>query len=85
MGLEQAAIVLAGAFAGGIVNGLTGFGTAITALGIWVYAIPPTPAASLSIICAAVSQTQTLHLIWRSIQWKRVLCFAIPGAIGVPI
>jgi uncharacterized membrane protein YfcA len=85
MGPEQVAIVLAGALAGGIVNGLTGFGTAITALGIWVYGIPPTAAASLAIICAAVSQTQTLHLIWRSIQWKRVLCFVIPGTIGVPI
>jgi uncharacterized protein len=85
MGLEQVAIVLAGALAGGVVNGLTGFGTAITALGIWVYGIPPTAAASLAIICAAVSQTQTLHLIWRAIQWKRVLCFVGPGVIGVPI
>lgn len=85
MGLEQASIVLAGALAGGIVNGMTGFGTAITALGIWVYGIPPTAAASLAIICAAVSQTQTLHLIWHSIQWKRVLCFVVPGIVGVPI
>lgn len=85
MGPEQVAIVLAGALAGGIVNGLTGFGTAITALGIWVYGIPPAAAASLSIICAAVSQTQTLHLIWRSIQWKRVLWFVVPGTVGVPI
>ena len=85
MGWEQVAIVLAGALAGGIVNGLTGFGTAITALGIWVYGIPPTAAASLAIICAVVSQTQTLHLIWRAIQWKRVLCFVVPGVIGVPI
>lgn len=85
MGLDQALIVLAGALAGGVVNGLTGFGTAITALGIWVYGISPTAASSLAIICAAVSQTQTLHLIWRSIQWKRVLCFVIPGVVGVPI
>jgi uncharacterized protein len=85
MGSEQVMIVLAGALAGGIVNGLTGFGTAITALGIWVYAIPPTAASSLAIICSVVSQTQTLHLIWRSIQWKRVLCFVIPGVLGVPI
>lgn len=85
MGLGQGLIVLAGALAGGIVNGLTGFGTAITALGIWVYGIPPTAAASLAIICAAVSQTQTLHLIWRAIQWRRVLCFVVPGVIGVPI
>lgn len=85
MGLEQTSIVLAGALAGGIVNGLTGFGTAITALGIWLYAMPPTAAASLAIICSVVSQTQTLHLIWRSIQWRRVLCFVIPGVLGVPL
>jgi uncharacterized protein len=85
MGLDQVLIVLAGALAGGIVNGLTGFGTAITTLGIWVYGISPTAASSLAIICSAVSQTQTVHLIWRSIQWKRVLGFVIPGVIGVPI
>ena len=46
MEFAQAAFLVAGALAGGIVNGLTGFGTAITALGIWVYAIPPTDASS---------------------------------------
>jgi hypothetical protein len=85
MASEQVAILLAGALAGGIVNGLTGFGTAITALGIWLYAIPPTAAASLAIICSVVSQLQTLHLIWRAIQWRRVLIFVIPGVLGVPI
>ena len=85
MELAQAAFLVAGALAGGIVNGLTGFGTAITALGIWVYAIPPTDASSLSIICSTVSQTQNLHLIWRSIEWKRVLFFVIPGLFGVPL
>lgn len=85
MELAQAAFIVAGALAGGIVNGLTGFGTAITALGIWVYAIPPTDASSLSIICSTVSQTQNLHLIWRSIEWKRVLFFVIPGLFGVPL
>lgn len=85
MGFEQIAILLAGALAGGVVNGLTGFGTAITALGIWLYAISPTAAASLAIICSVVSQLQTVHLIWRAIQWRRVLVFVIPGLLGVPI
>ena len=85
MGVEQVVILLVGALAGGIVNGLTGFGTAITALGIWVYVIPPTAAASLAIICSIVSQLQTLHLIWRAIDWKRVLFFVLPGLVGVPI
>jgi uncharacterized membrane protein YfcA len=85
MGSVQIAMLLAGALAGGIVNGLTGFGTALTALGIWVYAIPPTAAASLAIICSIVSQLQTLHLIWRAIDWKRVLFFVVPGVLGVPL
>jgi uncharacterized protein len=85
MGSEEIAILLAGALAGGIVNGLTGFGTAITALGIWVYAIAPTTAASLAIVCSVVSQLQTLHLIWRAINWPRVLVFVIPGVVGVPL
>lgn len=85
MGLEQGAIVFAGALAGGVVNGLTGFGTAITALGIWVYAISPAAAASLAIVCAAVSQTQTLHLIWRFIPWQRIMFFVVPGLLGVPL
>jgi len=85
MGLEQVVVVLLGALAGGTVNGLTGFGTALTALGFWLYAIPPSAAASLAIICSVVSQLQTFHLIWRSINWKRVLFFAVPGVLGVPL
>jgi uncharacterized protein len=85
MDAQHVALLLAGALAGGIVNGLTGFGTALTAIGIWIYAIPPTVAASLAIICSVVSQTQTLHLIWRSIDWRRVLFFVVPGVLGVPI
>jgi hypothetical protein len=85
MGSDQIVLVLAGALAGGIVNGLTGFGTAITAMGLWLYALPPTVAASLGIICSVVSQFQTLHLVWGKINWDRVLPFVIPGALGVPI
>ena len=33
-------ILLAGALAGGFVSGLTGFGTALMALGIWLYVMP---------------------------------------------
>jgi uncharacterized membrane protein YfcA len=85
VGIEQIALVLAGALAGGIVNGLTGFGTALTAMGIWLYAVPPTVAASLAILCSVISQLQTLHLIWRAIHWRRVLTFILPGMLGVPI
>jgi uncharacterized protein len=85
MGIEQIALVLAGALAGGLVNGLTGFGTALTALGIWLYAMDPVVASSLVIFCSVFSQLQTMHLIWHSIRWRRVLTFIVPGVIGVPI
>jgi uncharacterized protein len=85
LGLTQVVLVLAGALAGGVVNGLTGFGTGITAMGFWLYAMPPTVAASLSIICSCVSQLQTVHLIWRTIRWRRVLIFVVPGLLGVPV
>ncbi len=79
------AIVFAGALAGGLVNGLTGFGTALTVLGIWLYAIPPTVAATLVILCSITSQLQTLPMIWRTVRWEYVLAFAVPGLLGVPI
>lgn len=39
----------------------------------------------MAIICSVVSQTQTLHLIWRTIRWGRLLPFVVPGVFGVPI
>lgn len=77
--------MLSGALAGGIVNGLTGFGMGLTAVGLWLYALPPTTAASLAIICAAVAQLQTLPMIWPTIRWQYVLPFLIPGIFGVPL
>jgi len=85
MGWQQIVIVFAGALAGGMVNGLTGFGTALTVLGIWLYAIPPTVAATLVILCSTMSQLQTLPMIWRTIRWEYVLAFVVPGLLGVPI
>jgi uncharacterized protein len=85
MGLDRVALILFGAFAGGFVNGLTGFGTGITAMGIWLYAMPPTAAASLSVLTGAMAQLQTLRMIWPAIRWRRVLPFVVPGIFGVPL
>lgn len=85
MSTEQILIVLVGALAAGFVNGLTGFGTGITAMGLWLYAVPPPVAASLVIICSLVAQLQNAALVWRFIAWRRVLPFILPGLAGVPI
>ena len=85
MGLEQILVVLAGALAGGFVAGFAGFGTGITALGIWLYALSPATAASLVIICSVVTQVQTIPVVWKHIEPRRVLPFIVPGLLGVPI
>ncbi len=82
---EQVLLIFVGALAGGFVNGLTGFGTGLTAMGLWLYALQPSVAASLVIICSLAGQMQTLAMIWSAISWPRVLPFVVPGLIGVPV
>lgn len=77
--------VLTGAFAGGFVAGLTGFGTGITALVFWLHAVPPAVASPLVVICSVIGQLQTLHRIWHAIVWKNVLPYIVGGLAGVPV
>lgn len=78
-------VVLAGAFAGGLVNGLTGFGTAMTSLPIWVHVLPPVVSSPLAVACSVVGQLQTLPAIWHAIDWRRVAPFVAGGVLGVPV
>jgi uncharacterized protein len=79
------ALLFAGALAGGFVSGLAGFGTALMALGLWLYVLPPTVAVSLVLICSVVGQTATLPSMWRSFDLSLVWPFVIGGLLGVPI
>jgi len=78
-------LLLLGALAGGFVSGLAGFGTALMALGIWLYALPPAVAVPLVLICSIVAQTSTLPSIWRSIDFRLARPFLIGGLAGVPL
>lgn len=78
-------LVFLGAFAGGMVNGLTGFGTGMTALPIWVNVLPPVLAAPLTVACSVAGQLQTLPAIWHAIDLRRLAPFVIGGLIGVPL
>jgi uncharacterized protein len=79
------AVLLFGALAGGFVSGLAGFGTALMALGIWLYVLPPSVVVPLVLICSIVAQTSTLPSIWRSIDFKLVWPFLLGGIAGVPL
>jgi uncharacterized membrane protein YfcA len=76
-------VLLLGALAGGFVSGLAGFGTALVALGIWLYVIPPSIAVPLVLICSIVAQLSTLITFWRLIDFKLVWPFVAGGLAGV--
>src|SRR5947209_12485885 len=78
-------LLLAGALAGGFVTGLAGFGTALMALGIWLYVLPPSAAVPLVLICSVVAQTATLPSMWKSSDLTLVWPFLIGGLLGVPL
>ena len=77
--------ITGGALAGGLVSGLTGFGTGLTALPIWLLTLPPALASPLVILCSVVSQVQTLPSIWHAIDLRRTAPFVAGGLLGVPV
>jgi uncharacterized membrane protein YfcA len=78
-------LIVAGAFAGGFVNGLTGFGTGMTALVLWLHALPVTVAATLVLVCSVAAQVQSLPSIWHALDMKRLAPFLIGGLAGIPL
>jgi hypothetical protein len=78
--LATYAILLAGALAGGFVSGLAGFGTALMALGIWLYILPPAIAVPLVLICSVSSQISTLPSMWKVLDFKLAWPFVAGGS-----
>src|SRR5882757_7076479 len=85
MSTSSLVLLFLGALAGGFVSGLAGFGTALMALGIWLYVLPPAMAVPLVLICSVIAQTSTLPSIWRTIDFDLVWPFIVGGLAGVPI
>src|SRR5882672_11821629 len=79
------ALLLFGALAGGFVSGLAGFGTALMALGIWLYVLPPALAVPLVLICSVSSQISTLPTMWKVLDFKLAAPFVIGGLAGMPL
>jgi len=84
--LNTAALVATGgAFAGGFVSGLAGFGTGLMALGIWLHVLDPAVAAVLVVICSTIAQVQTIPTVWHAIDRRLVGPMIAAGLVGVPI
>ncbi len=79
------AIVVAGALVAGFVNGLSGAGYALVALGFWLQAMSPITAAPLASFCSVAGHIQSLPRIWAGVRWPRLWPFLAAGAVGVPL
>jgi uncharacterized protein len=85
MNFVTCAILLSGALAGGFVSGLTGFGTALMALGIWLYVVPASVAVPLVLICSVGAQLWTLPAMWKLLDFRLAWPFVAGGLLGMPI
>ncbi|WP_454621776.1 sulfite exporter TauE/SafE family protein [Bradyrhizobium cenepequi] len=77
----------AGSAAGGFINGLAGFGTALFALGFWLQILSPIEAVSMVVIMSVVSGLQGVALVRQSIRENpiRLSRFVVPGLVGIPL
>ncbi len=78
-------VVVAGALAAGLVAGLTGLGTALTALPIWLTVVPPIVAAPLALVCSVTTQVLTFPAIRHAIDVRRLMPYVAAGLLGVPL
>jgi hypothetical protein len=77
--LGDIAIVVAGALVAGFVNGLSGTGYALLALGFWLQAMSPITAAPLVALCSVGGHVQSLPSIWHGVHWPASGPFSGPA------
>ncbi len=87
MSFDQLGLFMAGAAAGGLINGLAGFGLSMFAMGFWLQIMPPSQAVPIMVITAVVTGLQGAWVVRRSIikHPARLAILTVPGLVGVPI
>jgi uncharacterized membrane protein YfcA len=78
-------IFLAAAGFAGFVAGLTGLGTSLTALAVWLHVTTPQVAVPMAAATAVIAHVVTLTFIRQGIVWRRLWPFLLGGLIGLPI
>ena len=80
-------LFVAGAVAGGFINGFAGFGTALFTLGFWLSIMPPLQAVSIIVVTSVATGVQGLWIVRQEIvqYFGRALRFTLPGIIGIPL
>ncbi|MEM6590014.1 MAG: sulfite exporter TauE/SafE family protein [Pseudomonadota bacterium] len=78
---------MAGAAAGGFVNGLAGFGVALFALGFLLTIMTPIEAVAITAILSVTNGLQGVWVVRQALRDNpaRLARFLIPGLVGVPL
>ena len=87
MTVEFITFLVLGAAAGGFINGLSGTGTALFALGFYLVVLQPVTAVAIVAFMSILAGLQGLWVVRHAIAAnpKRLLRFLIPGLAGVPL
>ena len=87
MGFELILFLIIGAAAGGFINGLSGSGTALFALGFFLLVLDPVTSVALVALLAVLAGLQGMWVVRKEIltKPKRLLRFILPGLAGVPL
>jgi uncharacterized membrane protein YfcA len=78
-------VVVFGAALAGFIQGLSGFGFAMTAIAIWAWVLDPKLTATLGVFGALSGQVFTAVSMRRRIEWKPVLPFLAGAIAGLPL
>ncbi|MCV4274229.1 sulfite exporter TauE/SafE family protein [Pseudomonas capsici] len=86
MSFESIALLITGAAAGGFINGLAGFGTALFSLGIWLQIMPTWQAVAIVAAMSVASGLQSLWLIRKDLNsgLSKLPRFLLPALAGLP-
>lgn len=87
MTTHEIVLVIAGAAAGGFINGLAGFGTSLFALGFFLNVMTPPQAVGVVVVLSVLSGLQGLWVV-RGAIWdepRRLMRFLLPGLLGIPL
>jgi uncharacterized membrane protein YfcA len=78
-------LVLAGAFAGGFVSGLSGFAFVMVALGFWAHRLEPAVVAPLLVACSAAAQVHSISALRKSLRFDLALPYILGAMAGIPV
>ncbi len=78
-------LLVIGAVVAGLVQGISGFGFAMVAVAIWVWAMPPSMIAVLAVFGGLTGQVIAVLTSKRAMNWPTLMPFIYGGVIGVPV